>query len=86
MRLYPKRHNKHICPLFLQFTLLRLEHERQQMPQVMALPPDMLLGIAEQIEPLIWHGHSKLLYKKRDLRLQLTIQCQLCGERFDSGD
>ena len=83
---HPKRHNKHICPLFLQFTLLRLEHERQQMPQVMALPPDMLLGIAEQIEPLIWHGHSKLLYKKRDLRLQLTIQCQLCGERFDSGD
>jgi len=83
---HPKRHNKHICPLFLQFALLRLEHERQQIPQVMALPPDMLLGIAEQIEPLIWHGHSKLLCKKRDLRLQLTIQCQLCGEKFDSGD
>ena len=83
---HPKRHNKHICLLYIQFALLRLEHERQQMPQVMALPPDMLLGIAEQIEPLIWHGHSKLLYKKRDLRLQLTIQCQLCGQRFDSGD
>ena len=82
----PPRFNKRICPLFLQFALLRLEYERQQMPQVMALPPDMLLGIAEQIEPLLWHGHQKLLYKKCDLRLQLTIQCQICGHRCDSGD
>jgi hypothetical protein len=42
----------------------------------------MMLGLAEQIEPLLWNGHVKLLYKKRQVRFTLTTCCQLCGLRF----
>ena len=78
----PQLHSKHICTLYLQFILMRIEHERAEEPLPNALPPDMMLGLAEQIEPLLWNGHVKLLYKKRQVRFTLTTCCQLCGLRF----
>ena len=78
----PPLHSKHICTLYLQFILLRIELEREQTPPSAALPPDMMMSLAEQIEPLLWNGHVKLLYKKRHVRFSLTTCCQLCGQRF----
>ena len=78
----PQLHSKHICTLYLQFILMRIEHERAHETVPNALPPDMMLGLAEQIEPLLWNGHVKLLYKKRQVRFTLTTCCQLCGLRF----
>ena len=75
----PTSHQKHICNFYLQFALLRIEYERQQMPQVVATPPDMVLSIAEQIEPVLWLGYPQFLYKKLELRVNLTVQCQICG-------
>ena len=78
----PQMHSKHICTLYLQFILLRIELEREQAPSSPSLPPDMMMSLAEQIEPLLWNGHVKLLYKKRQVRFSLTTCCQLCGQRF----
>ena len=82
----PQMHSKHICTLFLQFFLLRIELEREQDPPSPALPPDMMMSLAEQIEPLLWNGHVKLLYKKRQVRFSLTTSCQLCGQRFGTAE
>ena len=81
----PQLHSKHICTLYLQFALLRIEHEREQEPTPTDQPPDMLLSLAEQVEPLLWNGQVKLLYKKRQVRFRLTTCCQICGMRFGSG-
>ena len=76
---HPPSHQKHICNLYLQYALLRIDHERQLMPQVMALPPDMILSVADQIEPVLWLGYPQFLYRKTELRTQLMTQCQICG-------
>lgn len=80
----PQLHSKHICTVYLQFALLRIEHEREQDLAPTVQPPDMLLTLAEQIEPLLWNGQVKLLYKKRQVRFSLTTSCQLCDLRFGS--
>ena len=76
---HPKSHMKHICNFFLQFALLRIDQERQRRPQVVATPPDQVLSIAEQIETILWLGHPQVLYKQLELRVNLTVQCQICG-------
>ena len=48
----PQLHSKHICTVYLQFALLRIEHEREQDLAPTVQPPDMLLTLAEQIETL----------------------------------
>ena len=75
----PIMHTKHICQLYLQFILLRLDHERQMMPLLVAEPPDVILSVVEQIEPLLWMGFAQNLYSKSQLRLNLTRHCQVCG-------
>ena len=75
----PIMHTKHICQLYLQFVLLRLDHERQMMPQLVAEPPDVVLSMVEQIEPLLWLGYVSNLYTMSHLKLHLTRHCQVCG-------
>ena len=75
----PTMHTKHICQMYLQFILLRLDHERQMMPLLVAEPPDVILSVVEQIEPLLWLGFAQNLYSKSQLRLNLTRHCQVCG-------
>ena len=76
---HPKSHLKHICNFYLQYALLRIDQERQRRPQVAATPPDQVLSIAEQIETILWLGHPQVLYKQLELRVNLTVQCQICG-------
>ena len=66
--------------------LLRIEHERLNGPQLQALPPDALLTLSEIVEPLLHNGWASLLYKKRQIRMQLTTCCQLCGFRCGTGE
>ena len=75
----PIMHTKHICQLYLQYVLLRLDHERQMMPQLVADPPDVILSTVEQVEPLLWLGYVGNLYCMSHLRLHLTRHCQVCG-------
>ena len=82
----PRQHTKHVCTFYIQFILLRLEHERQLQPQIAPLPPDLVLSPTEQIEPLLWLGCAHLLYDKPDLRLALTRICQICGHNSRDGD
>ena len=82
----PTLHSKHICTLYLQFILLRIEFERELLPPATTLPPDMMMSLAEQIEPLMWNGHVKLLYKKRHVRFSFTTSCQVCGLRFGTAE
>ena len=70
---------KHTCLLYLQFVLLRLDQERQLMPQLLAEPPDQILSVVEQIEPLLWLGFAHNLYCKSALKMNLTMHCQVCG-------
>jgi len=49
------------------------------MPQLVADPPDVLLSMVEQIEPLLWLGFVGNLYCMSHLRLHLTRHCQVCG-------
>ena len=76
---HPTSHIKHICVFYIQFALLRLSFERQQMPQVVALPPDQLLSPEDYIEPLTRLGHVQALYKMPHLKYQLSTICQVCG-------
>ena len=75
----PVMYTKHTCQLYLQFALLRLDHERQLMPQLIAEPPDQILSVVEQIEPLLWLGYVHNLYSKSALKMNLTMHCQVCG-------
>eukprot|EP00435_Cladocopium_sp_Y103_P018388 s1539_g4.t1 len=76
----PPQRYKHVCCLYQQFALLRLDHERQQQAQDSVLPPEQYLSIGEQIAPILWSGQPSLLYKLHHLRIQLTQTCQLCGQ------
>ena len=82
----PRQHTKHVCTFYIQFILLRLEHERQLLPQIAPLPPDLVLSPTEQVEPLLWLGCAHLLYDKPELRLALTRICQICGHNCREGD
>lgn len=82
---HPVQHLKHVCTMYIQYVLLRLEHERQLQPQIAPLPPDLVLSAAEQIEPLLWLGCAHLLYDKVELRIVLTKVCQICGQNCRDG-
>jgi hypothetical protein len=82
----PPQHLKHVCTLYIQFILLRLEHERQLQPQIAPLPPDLVLSAADQIEPLLWLGCAHMLYDKVELRVVLTKICQICGQNCRDGE
>ena len=75
----PPTYTKHICSLYLQFALLRLGQECQLMPQLPAEPPDVILSVVEQIEPLLWLGFAHNLYCRSGLKMNLTMHCQVCG-------
>ena len=75
----PVMYTKHICIVYLQFALLRLDQERQMIPQLIAQPPDVVLSVVEQIEPLLWLGLAHNLYCKSALKMNLTMYCQVCG-------
>ena len=82
----PRQHTKHVCTFYIQFILLRLDQERQLLPQIAPLPPDLVLSPTEQIEPLLWLGCAHLLYDKLELRIVLTKICQICGYNCRDGD
>ena len=83
---HPSSHIKHICVFYIQYALLRLTFERQQMPQVVALPPDQLLGPEDYIEPLARLGHLQVLHKMSHLKYQLSTMCQVCGTAYDEAE
>jgi len=76
---HPPSYTKHICQMYYQFAMLRLEQERQMMPQLLAEPPDVVLSVVEQIEPLLWLGFVHNLYSRSALKMHLTMYCQVCG-------
>ena len=75
----PPSYTKHICLVYFQFALLRLDQECQLMPQLLAEPPDVILSVVEQIEPLLWLGLAHNLYRRSALKMNLTMHCQVCG-------
>ena len=75
----PIMHSKHICHIYLQFALLRLDQEQQMMPQLVAEPPDVILSVVEQIEPLLRLRFTHNLYCRSALKRHLTMHCQVCG-------
>ena len=81
-----QHHTKHICLIFLQFSLARLLHDREHQQISDELPPDVTLTTRERVEQLLWFGCGKYLYKLPDLKLALTVTCQLCGEACRNGD
>ena len=50
------------------------------------LPPDVTLTMRERVEQLMWFGYGQYIYKLSDLKLALTVTCQLCGEACRNGD
>ena len=81
-----QHHTKHICLIFLQFSLARLLHDRAHQQTSDEFPPDVTLTMRERVEQLLWFGCGKYLYKLPDLKLALTVTCQLCGEACRNGD
>ena len=82
----PRQYTKHVCTFYIQFILPRLEQERQLLPQIAPLPPDLVLSPTEQIEPLLWLGCAHMLYDKLELRIVLMKICQICGQNCRDGD
>ena len=82
----PRQHTKHVCVFYIQFILLRLAQERQLLPQIAPLPPDLVLSPTEQIEPLLWLGGAHMIYDKLELKIVLTKICQICGQNCRDGD
>jgi len=81
-----QHHTKHICLIFLQYSLARLLHDRAQQQHNDDLPPDVTLTTRERVEQLMWFGYGQYIYKLSDLKLALTVTCQLCGEACRNGD
>ena len=81
-----QQHTKHICLIFLQYSMARLIHEREQQLQSDDLPPDVTLTTWERVEQLMWMGCGHYIYKIPDLKLSLTVTCVLCGMSCRTGD
>ena len=82
----PQHRAKHICMVFLQFSLARIQWEREQGTAGSNLPPDLALKPQEKLEQLLWFGFGHLLYRLPDLKLALTTHCQFCGFMCRTGD
>ena len=71
---------KHVCTFYIQFILLRLDQERQLLPQIAPLPPRSCA---------VTHGTDRTTAvaglchtcctEKLELRIVLTKICQICG-------
>jgi len=90
----PQR-SKHICTVFLQFSMLMHQALRyagisgpapglagDDLPTAPAAPP----SIAQTVAALVFNGQVDQLYLQPDIRLRLTIQCCFCPAHFRSGD
>ena len=82
----PLHRVKHVCFVFLQFALARIQWERAQSRDEAALPPDLALRPQEKVEQLLWFGFGHLLYRLPALKLALTLTCQVCGVVCRCGD
>ena len=74
----PQHRVKHLCMVFLQFALARLQWERDQAAAT-TLPPELALKPQEKLEQLLWFGFGAFLYRLPALKLALTLTCQICG-------
>lgn len=76
---------KHVCLLFIQYALMRIQLGEAPDAAAAALaPPEQLLGTKEIIKQLCWLGLLPLVQFRPMLRLALTLHCQLCNTRFQS--
>ena len=82
----PQHRVKHLCMVFLQFSLARLQWERAQSRDDNDLPPDLALKPQEKMEQLLWFGFGHLLYRQPALKLALTLTCQFCNFVCRCGD
>jgi len=82
----PQHRVKHLCFVFLQFALARIQWEREQCSEATGLPPDLVLTPQEKMEQLLWFGCGHLLYRLPALKLALTMTCQLCGQACKCGE
>ena len=90
----PQR-SKHICTVFLQFSMLLHQTLRyagvtgpahglagEDLPTAPTAAPT----IAQTVAALVFNGQLDQLYLQPDIRLRLTIQCCFCTAHFRSGD
>jgi uncharacterized C2H2 Zn-finger protein len=82
----PQHRVKHLCMVFLQFSLARIQWERAQSRDATELPPDLVLSTQEKMAQLLWFGFGHLLYRLPALKLALTLTCQFCGLVCRCGD
>ena len=78
---------KHLCLVFIQYALLRIQlTDAPDAPTTADVPADLLLQPKEIILQLAWLGLLNLLVLRPALKLALTLRCQLCDERFTTSD
>ena len=78
---------KHLCLVFIQYALLRIQlTDAPDAPTTADVPADLLLQPKEVILQLAWLGLLNLLVLRPALKLALTLRCQLCDERFTTSD
>ena len=82
----PLHRVKHLCTVFLQFALARIQWERAQLSDAAGPPPALALQPQEKMEQLLWMGFGHLLYRLPDLKRALTLHCQICGHSCRCGD
>ena len=77
---------KHLCLVFIQYALLRIQLTDAPDAPTTAAPADLLLQPSEIVKQLAWLGLLNLLVLRPALKLALSVRCQLCDARFTSAD
>ena len=76
---------KHLCLLFLQYSMMRLTTTAPPDADVArGLQPDMLLSNEAVVQQLLWLGLPHLLLSRPSLKLAHSLHCQQCNERYRS--
>ena len=92
----PPLRSKHICLIFLQFSLYQ-QHCMSHIPFSLTTTPGLddavlptgdgdLATTQQHIGCLLYYGQLEQLYQRVELRMVLTIHCMICDRTFTDGD